>query len=230
MVSVNMRLTAPIIHVSNYDMNTTYVSPLRQQYAAQTRMRILDAAIDGLKEGDLEGLTIAKVAADAGVTERTVYRHFQTREELIKAVWPRMQARIGTSGFPQTVEALIAAPGRIYPRFDAEAGAVRASMYSQAGREIRATANAARHEAITGCVAQVQPKLDEATRRRRAAVIQMIGSSHGWACFKDYWGMDTQEAARAAQEAIAILLGEMPATANEFKAKEIAKDIEGATS
>jgi len=230
MVPVNMRLTASIIYVSNYDMNTAYVSPLRQQYAAQTRTRILDAAIDRLKEGDLEGLTIAKVAADAGVTERTVYRHFKTREDLIKAVWPRMQARIGTSGFPQTVEALIAAPVRLYPRFDAEAGAVRASMYSQAGREIRATANAARHEAITGCVAQAQPELDEATRRRRAAVIQMIGSSHGWACFKDYWGMDTQEAARAAQEAIAILLGEMPATANEFQAKEIAKDIEGATS
>ena len=230
MVFVNMRLTAPIIHVSNYDMNTAYVSPLRQQYAAQTRTRILDAAIDGLKEGDLEGLTIAKVAADAGVTERTVYRHFKTREDLIKAVWPRMGARLGIPGLPQTVEALLAAPARIYPRFDAEAGAVRASMYSQAGREIRATANPARHQAMTSLVAQARPELDETARRRRAAVIQIIGSSHGWACFKDYWGMDTQEAARAAQEAIAILLGVMPATADEFKAKEIAKDIEGATS
>jgi len=230
MVSVNMRLTASIIHVSNNDMNTAYVSPLRQQYAAQTRTRILDTAIDGLKEGDLEGLTIAKVAADAGVTERTVYRHFKTREDLIKAVWPRMGARLGIPGLPQTVEALLAAPARIYPRFDAEAGAVRASMYSQAGREIRATANPARHQAMTSLVAQARPELDETARRRRAAVIQIIGSSHGWACFKDYWGMDTQEAARAAQEAIAILLGEMPATANEFKAKEIAKDIEGATS
>ena len=230
MVSVNMRLTASIINVSNNDMNTAYVSPLRQQYAAQTRTRILDAAIDGLKEGDLEGLTIAKVAADAGVTERTVYRHFKTREDLIKAVWPRMGARLGIPGLPQTVEALLAAPARIYPRFDAEAGAVRASMYSQAGREIRATANPARHQAMTSLVAQARPELDETARRRRAAVIQIIGSSHGWACFKDYWGMDTQEAARAAQEAIAILLGVMPATADEFKAKEIAKDIEGATS
>jgi AcrR family transcriptional regulator len=204
-------LTASIIHVICNDMNTAYVSPLRQQYAAQTRDRILDAAIDGLKQGDLEGLTIAKVAADAGVTERTVYRHFQTREDLIKAVWPRMGVRLGIPGLPQTVEALLTAPARIYPRFDAEAGAVRASMYSRAGREIRATANPARHQAFTSLVAQAQPKLDEAARRRRAAVIQMIGSSHGWACLKDYWGMDTEEAARAAQEAIAILLGRLPA-------------------
>jgi AcrR family transcriptional regulator len=212
-------------------MNTAYVSPLRQQYAAQTRTRILDAAIDGLKEGDLEGLTIAKVAADAGVTARTVYRHFQTREDLIKAVWPRMQTRLGIPGFPQTVEALLAAPARIYPRFDAEAGAVRASMYSQAGREIRATANPARHQAMTSLVAQARPELDEAARRRRAAVIQMIGSSHGWACFKDYWGMGTEEAARAAQEAIAILLGQMPAdkSADKFTDRSIGK-IEGEKS
>jgi len=200
-------LTCPDIHVSNYDMNTAYVSPLRQQYAAQTRERILDAAIASLKEGELEELTIARVAKDAGVTERTIYRHFQTREDLLKAVWPRMQARIGVSGFPQTVEALLAAPGRLYPRFDTEAGAVRASMYSNAGREIRMSANPARHKAIQACVAEALPELDDAANRRRAAVIQMIGSSHGWACFKDYWGMDTEEAARAAQEAIAILLG-----------------------
>ena len=195
------------IDVSNNDMNAAYVSPLRQQYAAQTRDRILDAAIAGLKEGELEELTIARVAKDAGVTERTIYRHFQTREDLLKAVWPRMQARIGVSGYPQDVEALLAAPGRLYPRFDAEAGAVRASMYSQAGREIRMSANPARHQAMQACVAEALPKLDEQARRRRAAVIQMIGSSHGWACFKDYWGMDTEEAARAAREAIAILLG-----------------------
>ena len=193
-------------------MNTAYVSPLRQQYAAQTRERILDAAIAGLQEGDLEGLTIAKVAADAGVTDRTVYRHFQTREDLIKAVWLCMGARLGISGLPQTVEALLAAPARVYPRFDAEAGLVRASMYSQAGREIRATGNPARHQTLTGLVAQARPELDAAARRRRAAVIQMIGSSHGWACFKDYWDMDTDEAAHAASEAMAILLGRMPAT------------------
>ena len=206
------------------------MSPLRQQYTAQTRQRILDAAIASIQGGEMESLTIAGVARQAGVTERTVYRHFQTREDLIKAVWPRMGTRLGIPGLPQTVEALLAAPGRIYPRFDAEAGAVRASMYSQAGREIRATANPARHQAMTSLVAQARPELNETARRRRAAVIQIIGSSHGWACFKDYWGMDTQEAARAAQEAIAILLGVMPATADEFKAKEIAKDIEGATS
>jgi AcrR family transcriptional regulator len=198
------------IYVSIYDMNTEYLSPIRQQYMAQTRERILDAAIAGMEKGDVETLTIAQVAKDAGVTERTVYRHFQTREELLKAVWPHMQARVGLGGFPENVEALIAAPARLFPRFDAREGSVRASMYSQAGREVRVSANPARQKAFLARVGEALPQLDDSARRRRAAVVQMIGSSHGWACLKDYWGLDTEEAGRAAAEAITILLGRDP--------------------
>jgi len=195
-------------------MNTEYLSPLRQTYMAQTRQRILDAAFAAVQNEGLEALTIAQVAKDAGITERTVYRHFQTRDELLKAVWGQMQARIGLAGYPQTVEALLAAPGKLFPRFDSQEGAVRASMYSPAGRQVRTSANPERHKAFQACVAEALPDLPAAACRRRAAVIQMIGSSHGWACLKDYWGFDSVEAARAASEAIAILLGR-PADAAE---------------
>jgi len=188
-------------------MNTEYVSPIRQDYLAQTRERILDSAMAAIQKEGLETLTIAQVAKDAGITDRTVYRHFQTRQDLLKAVWGRMQSRIGLSGFPKTVDALLAAPAALFPRFQANEGVVRASMYSQAGREVRASANQERQQAILACVGDAQPALSETERRRRAAVIQMIGSSHGWACLKDYWGLGTEEAARAAEEAIAILLG-----------------------
>lgn len=191
-------------------MSSGTVTSLRQHYMAQTRDRILDAAMAGIQKEGLDALTIAQVAKDAGVTDRTIYRHFQTREDLLKAVWGRMQARVGLGGYPQTVETLLAAPAALFPRFDAHEGAVRASMYSPAGREVRASANPARRQAMQACVAEALPQLDDAARRRRAAVIQMIGSSHGWACLKDYWGMGTEEAARAAREAIAILLDRKP--------------------
>jgi hypothetical protein len=193
--------------VSLSDMNAKYLSPIRQRYMAQTRDRILDAVMASIAKGDLDKLTTLDIALEAGVTERTIYRHFPTREDLLKAMWPHMQAKIGMSGFPKDVATLLAAPARLFPRFDAFEGSVRASMYSPAGRVVRTGANPARQQALTACVAEALPDLDEAARRRRAAVVQMIGSSHGWSCLKDYWGLDTKEAARAATEAIAILLG-----------------------
>jgi len=132
-------------------------------------MRILDSAIDEMREGSLGALTIAKVAERAKITERTVYRHFQTREDLLKAVWPRMQARVGSSGFPQTAGELIATPLRLFPRFDEEDGLVRASISSETGREVRLSSNEQRQSAMLACVTDALPNFGGPAKRRRAA-------------------------------------------------------------
>src|SRR5689334_14152967 len=118
-------------------MKAEELTPLRDHYREETRRRILDAAIVELSVSDLDGLTMAGVANHAGVTERTVYRHFPSRDALIAAVWPRMQARVRSTGFPHTADALIATPGRLFPAFDKEEKLVRASAFSAAGREVR---------------------------------------------------------------------------------------------
>ncbi|WP_246719749.1 helix-turn-helix domain-containing protein [Methylocystis sp. H62] len=170
-------------------------------------MRILDATIDEMREAKLDALTIAKVAERAKVTERTVYRHFLTREDLLKAVWPRMQARVGSSGFPQTADDLIATPLRLFPRFDEDEGLIRASISSETGREMRLSSNPQRQTAMLACVADALPEMDGVAQRRRAAIVQLIDSAYAWSALRDFWGMDGVEAGRAASEAIAVLLG-----------------------
>jgi AcrR family transcriptional regulator len=187
-------------------MTSDTLTPLRQLYKDQTRERILDAAIEQMLEGAVESLTLGKIAEKAGVTERTIYRHFETRDALLKAVWPRMQARVGASGFPKTADALIATPLRLFPRFDEQQGLIRASMESKAGREVRLSANPERQAAMLACVADALPGMNAAARRRRAAIVQLIDSAYGWAAMKDFWGLDGAEAGRAAAEAISILL------------------------
>jgi AcrR family transcriptional regulator len=179
----------------------------RQRYKDLTRERILDAAIAQMADDRDGPLTVTDVAARAGVTERTIYRHFQTRDALVEAVWPRMQARVQSPGFPHTADELIATPLRLFPNFDENEHLVRASVYSESGREVRLRANGERQAAMLACVADAMPQLGDAARRRRAAVVQLIDSAYGWAVLKDFWDMDGEEAAAAAAEAIAVLLG-----------------------
>jgi AcrR family transcriptional regulator len=179
----------------------------RQRYKDLTRERILDAAIARIADDRDGPLTVTDVAARAGVTERTVYRHFQTRDALVEAVWPRMQARVQSLGFPRTADDLITTPLRLFPNFDDNEHLVRASVYSQSGREVRLRANAERQSAMLACVADAMPGLNAEARRRRAAIVQLIDSAYGWALLKDFWDMDGAQAAAAAAEAIAVLLG-----------------------
>lgn len=183
------------------------MTSIRQSYKDQTRAHILDAAIDQMSEDGAEALTIAQVAARAGVTDRTVYRHFSTRDELLRAVWPRMQQQVGSRGFPHTAAELVGTPLRLFPNFDREEGLVRASVYSEAGREVRLRANEERQAAMLACVTNAQPDMEPEALRRRAAIVQLIDSAYGWSVLKDFWGLDGEQAGRAAAEAIAVLLG-----------------------
>ena len=56
------------------------VSNLREQQRQETREQILRAVGRLLESGSLEDLNFADVAKEAGLGERTVYRHFPTKE------------------------------------------------------------------------------------------------------------------------------------------------------
>jgi AcrR family transcriptional regulator len=197
-------------------MNTPDMTSIRAQYKAMTRERILDAAVDLIAK-DGAALTIAAVAEHAGVTDRTIYRHFATREALLDAVWPRMQARVQSRGFPQSAQELIDMPRHLFPQFDAHQNLVFASVYSKGGREVRMKANEMRQAAMLACVDDALPALPKAKRRRRAAAVQLIDSAYAWAVMKDFWGFDGVEAGEAAAEAIAILLGRAQARHSQDK-------------
>ena len=64
-----------------------YHSPHRQQQAAATRRRILDAANDLFESQGYPATTMADIAARAGVALKTVYVAFSTKSQLLRALW-----------------------------------------------------------------------------------------------------------------------------------------------
>ncbi len=68
----------------------------RDRQKAATRDQILRVVGGRLESGPLDELSFADIAKDAGVGERTVYRHFPTREALLGAyfAWAQTQATL----------------------------------------------------------------------------------------------------------------------------------------
>lgn len=65
---------------------------LRDRQREETRAQILRAVGRQLEHRSLEDLSFTEIARDAGVGERTVYRHFPTKEALLGAFWAWMQS------------------------------------------------------------------------------------------------------------------------------------------
>lgn len=132
----------------------------RAAAAAQTRERILRAAIALFETEHYDALTFPRIAAHAGVSPQTVALHFRTKDGLVQAAlaWWKPQE-----------EALREVPGgdpleaarRICARYEAHGAAVLRLL------------------AIEGRVAAVQPILDHGRASHRAWVERTFGAKLG---------------------------------------------------
>jgi AcrR family transcriptional regulator len=182
---------------------------LQEARAALVRDRVLEGVAEVLAAGD--DLTFARVAVAAGVPERTVYRHFPTRQDLLTAVYGWVNQR-GGDDFerPTTASEAGELVRRAFPTFDEVAPVVRELLVAREGLPARLADNDRRQRAALDLVRHHLPTADKATARRLAAVVQLLTSAAAWQSMRDYWQFDGAEAAEASALAIALLLSVTP--------------------
>jgi AcrR family transcriptional regulator len=178
---------------------------VRDIRADAVRGRVIGGVGELIAAGD--PVTFGKIAAAAGVPERTVYRHFPTREALFAALYEDANARIGFDGdLPTTVAAMTEMVPRVFPGFDTIAPVVDELLRTPEGRRARLARTEGRRKAATAVVRDAQPSLDAATTRQLAAVVQVLATAAVWQALRDFWDMDGDEAAAAVTTAITRLL------------------------
>jgi AcrR family transcriptional regulator len=178
---------------------------LQEARAAVVRERVLDGVATVLAAGD--DLTFAKVAKAAQVPERTVYRHFPTREALLSAVFDWANRRIGFDGaLPTDRDAVVALVRRVFPGFDEIAPVIRELLIAPEGLLARLSSKADRQQAALAVVNDEAPGLDPTSARRVAAAVQLFTAASTWQTLGDYWDMDGDEAAETVALALDLLL------------------------
>ena len=187
---------------------TGYNSPLRARQKEQTRVLILAAVATILQGADLSTVTIAEVARVAEVTERTVYRHFPTRDDLLTAFWKWQLEKSGGATVidPETVEDLMTNIKRLFTSLDADEGVIRAVLSSAEGRDVRKIANRARQEHMLHFVTRLNPDLPERDRHSIASGIVSVCSVPSWLFMRDNCGYDGRRAGEAAALAVRLIL------------------------
>jgi AcrR family transcriptional regulator len=183
----------------------SYHSPLRDQQRSDTSERILDACNDLVAAG--KELTFVAVARAAGVQERTVYRHFATKEDLEDAFWWSHEEHVSGPGTfdAQTLDELVANMKRSFAGFEANTAMVEAMLSSRQGMRLRLRGNDARRKMMLRCVNAAVPGLDARTSHRAAAAAQVLYSAPSWQMLRTFWGMDAVEASAVVEQALSAL-------------------------
>ena len=94
---------------------------LRQRHSELTRELILRTVAAILEDGDAAELAVPAVARRSGVSLRTVYRYFPTREELIAAAGEWIGVNVLGGRIPSVLGDTDPFYASIAPHIDAEA-------------------------------------------------------------------------------------------------------------
>ena len=191
-----------------------YDSPLRQENAAATRRRILDAFAVLIAEGEGPDLSVPAVASRAGVAVRTVYRHFPTRDDLLEGVFECNAASVAVplGSEPRSVSELTGWVREAFPYIAERAPFYRALHASRLGREIKRRRSPERSAAVVSAFRDEASALAESDRRRLHALGQLLASSVALLNMQDNWHLSPAEAAEASAWAIGVLAREASVT------------------
>jgi AcrR family transcriptional regulator len=169
-------------------------SSLRERQAAVIREAILDALASLLDRDDPDDVAMPQVAADAGISLRTLYRYFPTREAMFDAVGDHVVARMG---LPREIEGADDI-SRVFLE-SAKRGAqspqlVRAMLWTRLGRRARSPHRRRRVESITAALAEVTSHLAADEARRREGAIVYLCSLPAWITVSEECGLPAEDA------------------------------------
>jgi AcrR family transcriptional regulator len=117
---------------------------LRERKKRETRQRLSDVATEMFMARGFEAVTIADIAAEAGVSEKTVYNYFPTKESLVyDQAYAQLERLIGAvrerpRGTTPT-SAFVTALKEDSARFSAQLGPERIARIAEFGRLVRDT-------------------------------------------------------------------------------------------
>jgi AcrR family transcriptional regulator len=186
---------------------------LRERQKAQTRALIVDALVAALAAGELEQATHEGLARRVGVSRQTVYRHFPDREQLMAALWERLNARFAAPGLPTDEAGLLARLAPMYAAFDRDADLVAIAQSTPQGRAMRMAVRTKRAEAFRQATAAATDGLPEREAVMATAVIQLLCGGQAWIEMRQQWSLSGAEMAEACGWAIRTLLADLRARA-----------------
>ncbi len=176
--------------------------PLVDRRSEFTRQAILDAALQLLEQHSVAQLTVRAIAQVAAMSERTVFRHFETRDALLDAVAAETRRRLALPEPPSTLAELVAAPRALYRAFEARSRLTRAALHSEIFDRMRLSQAHERWNAVRRIVDAHAPRRSARERCIAAANIRYYLSASCWNYYRAYFGFTLEDTIACAETAI----------------------------
>lgn len=182
------------------------VMSVRDRATERTRSEIVESAAALLRDEHPAALTVPAVASRAGVSVRTVYRHFPTKADLIDATSRRYLDQVGLDDLPTSTDELRQHLGRLWATFASDPEGVWAEHRSGAGGELRAARLVRARETVGAAVERHAPSLTDDDEERLVDLVVAMSSSSMFLELVERCGRNVDDAADLVVWAVRTLM------------------------
>lgn len=190
-------------------IQSTPASPVSPSLRADNRRRVSERAIAATVElvreaGDLT-FTMPAVAERAGISLRTLYRHFSSRNDLVSAL-ALVADQAEALGPPPSLDQLEQWLVTAWTNLMAQEALMRAQHLGAAGVQIRRARAPLHRSAVAGVIESLCPDIAVTTRAELVDVTLLLTSSTAMFEFIDVLDMDVERGARLAARSVRTLI------------------------
>ncbi len=163
-------------------------SKLRARHDEATRELILDGLVALLSERGGFELTYFEIARRAGVSVRTLYRHFPRRDDLFDALTRRVNEVVRVD-YGRDRQGIVGAIRAVFATYDRHAPLIAAQLQAGLGR-VRARGRVKRVGLMSEILAAELSDLSAERRAAAAGLFTCLFSASIWKRLRDEVGLD----------------------------------------
>jgi AcrR family transcriptional regulator len=162
--------------------------PLKK--SALTKNQLLQAAIELADSTDVAALSYKKVAEQAGVSERTMFRHFSHRDAFLDALAMVLHQQLALPAIPDSAQDLSAYSRQLYQQLDKQPRKVEVLLSADLLPRILQTSSKDRLEELHSLLQHAYPHCPDDLITKTAANLRYVLSASSWRYYRCYFKFD----------------------------------------
>ena len=173
----------------NHDNRGT-MSSLQEKKANFTKGLMFCAAAELSADLKVNELSFKKIAEHAGISERTMFRYFNSREEFLDAFAAQLHSELKLPTIPSTTGQLEDYVAQLFTHLEAQPETVNLLLDPHLMQRIINTTAKLRFEELKVLLIQDYPQCDETLITQSAANMRYVMSASSWRYYRENFGFD----------------------------------------
>ena len=188
-------------------MSTTI--SLKDRQTDATQKLILSTAVELLETQGVIATTARAVAKKAGISERTVFRYYGSRDDFLDAVAEEAAAKIHTPSPPDDIRKLDDYVSELYRRFEECEALLKEALHTEISKRLRATVGRRRWVAVRRLIDAAAPHRSPRERKIAATNISYYLSASTWQYYRFTFELSANETERHAMSAVRLFVADI---------------------